>query len=308
MRWLQQRREEGQAAATVAQRMDEDLPDMELETCAIMAVREAGPAQPDAQAAEASGTGAEQAQPEGHGRAPAPASAAARGAEEASAGAEPAAGSAAFGSPVAGRELSSAQPGDAVAEDPEVHGDQPPVSAEQADSPAAQAGSGHIPLQSAAHQLAARPTPAEQPLDAGGAPAAGLDQSAELAALAPAFAGQADQAGPGAEPTMTLSTRDAFAAINQMFGVRPGALYGVPGSGHNTAHQVRVALPARAPCCVTCAVGVRPENGHPCFAAPSCALPCRAPSPPTLPSTSPPPARLPGAAATLGAAAGTNPP
>ncbi|KAL4440602.1 hypothetical protein ABPG75_003603 [Micractinium tetrahymenae] len=226
VRWLQQRREEEQAAAAVAantaqQGEEEDLPDMELETCAIMAVGEAGAARPEAQAAaaEASGMDAEQAQPAGLECCPAPAAAAAGPAVT------EAADPAAFGSPVAAEELGQAQPGAAAqsvqqpADDLQAQAGPAAVAAEQAASTAAQAGPAPDSLAAAEQQLAAHPTRFEQPADAEAAAGAALEQPGRFeAALAAAFGQQPDEHGAGFEPTMTLSTRDALAAINQMFG------------------------------------------------------------------------------------------
>ncbi len=230
MCWLRQRQEEEQAAAGAAQQTEDDLPDMELETCAIMGIEAAGAAQPAKQpaATEASGMDAEPAQLERQGCSPAPAAAA--GAEDAAAAEEAIPTS----SPVKGQDLGPAEPGKAAgAAQLSTNGLQAQAAAaEQAASTAVQ-GSVLLPQPAAAQHMASHPTPFEQAAEPGAAPAAGTNQPAELEAAA---FGSAGQLGAGSEPTVTLSTRDAFAAINQMFGVRPGlllsgggALQGGPG-------------------------------------------------------------------------------
>lgn len=283
MRWLRQRQEEEQAAAVAAQRTEEDLPDMDLETCAIMTVREAGAAQPATQAAatEASGMDAEPAQPERQGCSPVPA--AAVGAEDATQAEGAAAASAPPSSPDKEQTIAPAQPGEAAgaAQLSAKVSQAQAAAAGQAASTAAQAGSALLPQPAAAQHLVSHPAPFTQATEPRAAPAAGTNQPAELeAALAAAF-GQVGQLDSGPEPTMTIGTRDAFAAINQMFGVRPGGL--VYGRGVLQAGLARLPeLPSGAPSVppmlhrqmwhahtsallpsVPCPVGLPPRGCHP---------------------------------------------
>lgn len=148
---------------------------------------------------------------------------------------------AAFGSPVM-VEAIAAPPSPAEA-GAEVAG------AEEAPAPAAEQAAG---------PAAAPSTAQEREEEAAVSPADSTDEAAEPASSAEQqqpglrptpFAQQAEPAA--CEPTVTLSSRDAFAAINQMFGVG-GALAG---------HAGRASLLAVFPCCAVhggLAAGIAP--------------------------------------------------
>lgn len=208
-RWQQQRREEQEAAAAAAAAgVPGEDDDMELEgdTCAIMAPPGGGAAM------AVGGVPLEQQEAAGQPfqmqeEAPCAASppAAAPAAEQGSP--ELGVASGVFGSPVpVTAPLQAEQQGPA-----ELPGDEEegmPAVAEQEAHPTEEAGPAAGGAAACAAAAPASLSP-EQP--------AGRADSVEL--LAPSPSGEA--AGfAGLEPTMTLSTKDAFAAINQMFGVR----------------------------------------------------------------------------------------
>lgn len=313
MLWQLQRREEEQAAAaTAAQQVEEDLPDMELETCAIMAVWGPGRQEPPAAGADNGSMGVVKAHPAGHGCSSTPA--AANGAEDGHALAQPAVACAASGSPVLGPDLGPSQSGGAVdgaqllAQPLASTASQP---AKQAADTTAQVVTVQASLPAAAKQLDAHPAPFDQPAVVETLPAAGQDPPTELdAALSSAF-GQAGQQGAGLEPTMTISTRNAFAAINQMFGVRLGL--GGEGTKDRTnvrswAEHVKLrSLPL--PPCSPCGAARTWKARHDAPAVlPACPPSRRPPSLPTLPSSSLPAARLGGLLLEAAAAVRTNPP
>ena len=168
--------------------VSEEQPDMELETCAVMATAAKLVAEEQAPAAM-----------EREVTPPLPPTAAA----------EPAVSEGAFGSPVDPEGPEQAPAEASPAAEPAAPADRPASPAAEAGVGAAAAGAENAALaapaaddadpadvaMSAAEQLAARPAPFEQQAEA----------SQEHAGLH--------------EPTVTLNTADAFAAINGMFGV-----------------------------------------------------------------------------------------